>query len=165
MDASAGSFIEFGGHAGAGGFSITLENLTTLEEKLSLALKDLSNDGDVIESDDSVSIELHEVGEDLWKVVSQLAPFGTGNEKPLFKIANAEIKSTKQFGKTGDHLEVILCSPKGRDVKCISFFSTDKSFSTPISSGIKANVHAHLEKSYFRSRPELRLRIVDIMPS
>src|SRR3989344_3462704 len=38
MDATSNAFIEFGGHAGAGGFSVTLENLTNLEEKLSKSL-------------------------------------------------------------------------------------------------------------------------------
>lgn len=162
MSAASDSFIEFGGHAGAGGFSVSMENISVLEEKLSAALTTLANDGDTPESEDTLSIEIHEVGEDLWRVVSQLAPFGTGNPKPLFKISNAEFAHVRQFGKTGDHLEVLIASPKGREVKAISFFSTPSSFSAAPKVAGSATVHAHLEKSYFRNRPELRLRIVDI---
>ena len=35
MNGAKDSFLEFGGHAGAGGFSVTLEQITKLEEKLS----------------------------------------------------------------------------------------------------------------------------------
>jgi single-stranded-DNA-specific exonuclease len=162
MSAAADSFMEFGGHAGAGGFSVSMEKISTLEEKLSTALADLSNDGDAEESDNVVAIEIHEVGEDLWKVISQLAPFGTGNPKPVFTIAGVEVSNVRQFGKTGDHLEILIANPKGREVKAISFFSTPSSFSVAPKVAGRATVHAHLEKSYFRNRPELRLRIVDI---
>ena len=42
MEKTKDSFIEFGGHAGAGGFSVTLEKLPELEERLSEALGSLS---------------------------------------------------------------------------------------------------------------------------
>src|SRR3989344_1799137 len=41
MSATSDVFVEFGGHTGAGGFSVTLESLTTLEERLSKALGNL----------------------------------------------------------------------------------------------------------------------------
>src|SRR3989338_11383523 len=45
MEGAKDSFVEFGGHAGAGGFSATLEQISMLEEKLSLALASLEGDG------------------------------------------------------------------------------------------------------------------------
>ena len=156
MDASKKSFIEFGGHKGAGGFSITLEKLTTLEKALSQALSTLVS-GEEVERQ-GLPLNLSDIGENLWKTVSQFAPFGTGNEKPVFKIPNAEIKSLRQFGKENNHLEISL----GNGVKAISFFATPESYKLPTSLS-SCTLHAHLEKSYFRNRPELRLRIVDIV--
>jgi single-stranded-DNA-specific exonuclease len=150
MNKASDAFIEFGGHAGAGGFSIALENLPTLEEKLSKALKGLT-------LENAIRIELKDVCENLWRTVAQFAPFGTGNEKPIFKITNAQIKSVKQFGKEGNHLEISL----ENGVKAISFFSTFESYKLQAASSA-CTLYAHLEKSYFRNRPELRLRIVDI---
>ncbi len=161
MNAAAEHFLEFGGHAGAGGFSASLEQIAVLEEKLSEALKDVSNDGDVEESK-KVALDITEVCEDLWKVVSTLAPFGTGNEKPIFEIKNAKLSSVRQFGKEQNHLEVMLATPNGRDIKCISFFATPESYKLAPSTST-ATIHAHLEKSYFMNRPEIRLRIVDIL--
>ena len=155
MEGAKESFIEYGGHKGAGGFSITLEKLTTLENKLSQALKKISSDNEIEQK--GLNISLGDVTEGLWQVVSQFAPFGTGNEKPVFKIKNAPITSIKTFGKENNHLEISL--PNG--LKAISFFSTPESYKLEATSS-SCTLHAHLEKSYFRNRPELRLRIVDI---
>ncbi len=156
MSLAKDSFEEFGGHAGAGGFSLTLESLVTLEEKLSLSLKTLVM-GDE-EEEDRIEIEVKEIGDDLYKTISILAPFGMANPKPVFRISNAEIKSLRQFGKTGDHLELTLAP----NIKAISFFSSPKSYNLEASTSF-CNLDVHLEKSYFLGRPEIRLRIVDII--
>ena len=161
MNESAGAFIEFGGHAGAGGFSITLENLPTLEEKLSTGLLLLESSECDSRELVGLSINIADVGENLWRTVSQFAPFGEGNEKPVFKIPQAEIKSVKKFGKEGNHLEVVFNGGLA-GVKAISFFSTEDSYKMPLTPGLRINLLAHLEKSYLRNRPELRLRIVDL---
>ncbi|MDB5194218.1 MAG: recJ [Parcubacteria group bacterium] len=155
-------FIEYGGHTGAGGFSVGNDDIHTLEEKLSASLEKLEKKLEEVQEKFGSEIEVGDINEDLWGIVSQLAPFGVGNPKPVFRIP-ADISSVRQFGKTKDHLEILLRSPKGRDVKAISFFSDEDSFSTPLKPDMKAEVHAHLEKSYFMNRPELRLRIVDIL--
>ncbi|OHA92277.1 MAG: single-stranded-DNA-specific exonuclease RecJ [Candidatus Zambryskibacteria bacterium RIFCSPLOWO2_02_FULL_51_21] len=155
MERAAPNFIEFGGHAGAGGFSVELEKLPKLEEKLSEALAGLSCDE--ISEKSGFPISLSDVSENLWQTVAQFAPFGTGNEKPVFKIKNAPIKSVRQFGKEANHLELGL----GNGVKAISFFSSPSTYNLEPSPS-SCTLYGTLEKSYFRSRPELRLRIVNI---
>jgi len=157
MNSVTDAFIEFGGHAGAGGFSITLESLTTLEEKLSNALAALSMEVELAHS--SLPISISDISENLWNTVSQFAPFGMGNEKPIFKIPKAEIKLIRQFGKENNHLELTLAP----NIKAISFFSSPQTYKlTNLQTSI--TLLANLEKSYFRDRPELRLRIVNIEP-
>jgi single-stranded-DNA-specific exonuclease len=161
MSGASDAFIEFGGHAGAGGFSITLENLSTLEEKLSEALKGIEGDGSAEVEQDVLHINISDVGENLWQTIVQFAPFGMNNEKPVFKIPNAEIKSFKTFGKENNHLEIIFTDGK-KDVKAISFFTSPNTYN--LSPGTRScTLLANLEKSYFRDRPELRLRVVDIL--
>lgn len=155
MNLAKDSFLEFGGHSGAGGFSIDLERLTTLEDILSGAIDNLEMKED--EEDEAIEIGVKDVSEDLYKTLSLLAPFGTGNEKPVFKINNAEVKSMKQFGKAKDHLELVL----NPNLKAISFFASPESYNLEANTSF-CNLHFHLEKSYFLNRPELRLRIVDI---
>ena len=156
MEKAKDSFIEFGGHKGAGGFTTDLEKLTTLEEKLSEALEAV---GPLVHSGPTavIPISLPDINEELWQTVSLFSPFGIGNEKPVFKIVNAPIKSVRQFGKASEHLELTL----GSGIKAISFFSSPKSyFLNPKST--HCTLYGTLEKSYFRSTPELRLRIVTI---
>ncbi len=155
MSAAKDSFLEFGGHKGAGGFSLTLEQVGTLERDLSAALKNLSSSSE--EGSQSFPIAMTDVGERLWHAVSQFAPFGTGNEKPVFKIVDAPLSSIKQFGKEKNHLELTLSN----GLKAIAFFATPASYKLSADTS-SCTLHAHLEKSYFRNRPEIRLRIVNI---
>ena len=156
MNHTKESFVEYGGHAGAGGFSITLESLVTLEANLSEALHKLEMT--LGKTHNSLEIEIKDVGEGLYRVLNKLAPFGIGNPKPVFRINNAEIKSLKQFGKAKDHLELTLAS----NIKAISFFSSPTTYCL-LPTTTLCNLDVHLEKSYFRGRPDLRLRIVDII--
>lgn len=162
MNSTKSSFTEFGGHPGAGGFSASLENLSVLEEKLSEAAHDSKISLKKSSFAKSLPINLSDVGENLWQTVSLFAPFGVGNRKPIFKIPKAEIKSVKKFGKENNHLEVLFNGGK-REIKAISFFSSPESFEALLLPGEKVNLLANLEKSYFGNRPELRLRIVDIL--
>jgi len=157
-------FLEFGGHAGAGGFSTDLEKLITLEEKLSEAYKvlTLKNDSkDQTLENSYISLSLREVGEKLWKTLSQFAPFGMDNPKPVFNI-KTRIKSVRQFGKENNHLEFVF-SEGSKEVKGISFFSSPSSYSVLPTPNSFYTVRVHLENSYFRNRSEIRLRIIDIL--
>jgi len=165
MNRAKDAFIEFGGHAGAGGFSVTLEQITRLEDALSNTLSSLEVEPPFNSrgsTSESLTIELSDIGENLWRTVSDFAPFGMGNEKPVFKISNAEIKQVRQFGKENNHLEIVFSNGK-KDIKAISFFSSPTSYALLPTPGLSCTLTATLEKSYFRNRPELRLRIVEIM--
>jgi len=166
MSAAGDIFIEFGGHTGAGGFSATLENISTLEQKLSEVLRTSPPTPllDKERGEFGLSINIEDINENLWKTISDLAPFGMGNPKPVFLLENVSVRSAKNFGKVGNHMEIIFASPKGRDIKAISFFTTVEDSKVSLKPGALLSLKAHLEKSYFRNRPELRLRIVEIRP-
>jgi single-stranded-DNA-specific exonuclease len=158
MDSAKDHFIEFGGHTGAGGFSATLENISVLEQILS----DIFTTGEVVvekEKEKTYPISIKDIGEDLWRTVSLLSPFGMENPKPVFEI-KADVKAVKQFGKEANHLEVCL-TDGGKDIKCISFFSSPATYSL-LPTAKSCSLLGTLEKSYFRGRPEIRLRIVNI---
>jgi single-stranded-DNA-specific exonuclease len=160
MEKASDCFIEYGGHSGAGGFSITLENIASLESVLSLKVKELEKNKE--RELQSIALELSHVGHRLWDMVSRFAPFGMNNPKPLLKLEQAEIKSAKNFGKTNNHLEIIFITPDHKEVKAICFFKTIEDVSVSLTRGSKISLLAHLEKSYFRNRPEIRLRIIEI---
>lgn len=173
MEKAKDVFVEYGGHSGAGGFSVSQENIHTLEEKLNEAFLELSEVSrltlDTVLVDKKLS--LSDVNWNTYGDVEKFAPFGFGNSKPLFLFENVEVSAVKLFGKEKNHLEIKLKAQSAdeaenskniRDVTAMAFFSAPEKFSVPVSVGSKINLVATLEKSNFRNFPELRLRIIDI---
>ncbi len=163
MEEAKDVFEEFGGHKGAGGFSISQDNIHLLEERLNLAFDVLlqSNTTDDIMIDNKLPITA--VNWNTYSSIENLAPFGMDNQKPLFLFEKAEIVSSKQFGKEKNHLEIVLKNPRGRNVQAIAFFADPSKFGVSLEAGSTIDLVAHLEKSTFRNFPELRLRIVDVL--
>lgn len=162
-------FLGWGGHEGAGGFSVSVEKIDKLSDALNEAIKHVEKKeiaSQEIEVDSELSFDdIHEV---TYKAIEPIAPFGEGNPKPVFAFSNATPYSLRRFGKKNEHLEITYlkqgnsasASTLQRDtVKAIKFF-VDKDIEERATK--PHTLLAHLEKSYFGFKPELRLRIVDI---
>ncbi|MFA6251344.1 MAG: single-stranded-DNA-specific exonuclease RecJ [Candidatus Paceibacterota bacterium] len=159
-----GSLLEYGGHKGAGGFSVSYDEIHFLEERL------LKVFGDSIveeESDEELKVDatisIDDVTNENYRVIEKLAPFGMGNPKPTFLFQNLEIFVIKEFGKEKNHLELTFKNSRGRQIKAISFFKTRNSFKDVLKEGDSINLVATFEKNNFAGRDELRLRIVDVV--
>ncbi len=156
-------FVDYGGHKGAGGFSLAQENIHLLEERLNAAFLELAQEEKIIlDTLIDKKLSLDDVNWDTYGHVAQFAPFGLANPKPLFLFENITVSAVKLFGKEKNHLELKFKKSDGKDVTAIAFFSDGEKFSVPVTVGSKINLVATLEKSQFRNFPELRLRIVDI---
>lgn len=158
------SFLAFGGHKAAGGFSVSHDEIHFLEERLIKVLKDSveSNEENAPFLIDSI-ISLDDVNYENFKVIDSLAPYGAGNPKPMFKIVGEPIVALKEFGKEKNHLELTFRNSRGIPIKAIVFFKTRDSFKTGLSVGDKIDATVTFEKSTFGGRTELRLRIIDII--
>lgn len=157
----APTFLEFGGHALAGGFSIHPEHIHYLEEHLLKAYEETKEITDVEINYIDKKISINEIDWPLWDLVSQLAPFGIENPKPLFLFEGEVLTNVRTFGKKAEHIELVFQKDDGKPVKAISFFADQKL--RDLASGQIINFVANLEKSFFGYRPELRLRIVDLV--
>ncbi|MEI6191155.1 MAG: single-stranded-DNA-specific exonuclease RecJ [bacterium] len=154
-----GIFIEFGGHDMSGGFSVVQEQIHLLEDKLQMAYEKVLVKG-IIKKEEILAdaeISFDEVNSENYRLIEKLAPFGTGNPKPLFLFKKAIIENIKMFGKETNHLELTFNNSRGRAVKAIGFFMK----SGDLKKGDKIDLLANFEKSTFRGFAELRLRIVD----
>lgn len=159
MQSAADVFEHFGGHFASGGFSLAQEKVPELLPRLSSAYEKLLSAG-TKEKEIIVDrrLELSELPHTL-KILSQLAPFGTGNEKPLFLFSGASIAQVKMFGKQQNHLDVTL-EQRGVRAPGIAFFSTPASFTKKFEVGGRADVVGHVELDW-KGSP--RLRVVDIL--
>ena len=180
MTATRESFIDFGGHELAGGFTVHTDKIHFLEEALSLSFKKINTtpfnsplSGGKTETETSpdkgrqegfdLKLSLSGVNMKNWREIEKMAPFGFGNPKPSFLFEGVKIEKIKKFGKngSGEHLEIIFSDTSSK-AKAISFFSSHESFKIPISEGVRVNLLATFDLSRFRGREELRLRVEDI---
>jgi len=155
-------FIEFGGHAYSGGFVLEDVQVHTLGEALSQAYLRTVKEEDAHEKFyDEVFIP-DDVSWNTYREIEKFAPFGQGNERPLFLFHNILVHGVRTFGKTGEHLELSFIKGDGGVVKAIRFFTGRDSFGFTIQEGMPLTFVAYLEVSNFLGRTELRLRIVDV---
>ena len=179
MTETSESFLEFGGHELAGGFTVRSEKIHFLEEALSasfhkiITLKNTPSalgtspyvGGGQVGVNFDIKSTLDMVNMKNWREIEKMAPFGLGNSKPVFLFEGVKIEKIKKFGKngSGEHLEIVFSDVNSHKAKAISFFSNHDSFGKTLSEGINVNLLATFDLSRFRGREELRLRIEDII--
>lgn len=158
------ALLEFGGHSGAGGFSVSHEEVHFLEDRLTQVFEYTRIEEEILPSSNfDAIIEVDDVNNENYKVIEKLAPFGMGNPKPLFLLKELPIFAVKEFGKEKNHLELTFKNSRGKDVKAIAFFKTRESFGHLLSVGERINMIASIEKNNFLGKEEIRLRISDII--
>lgn len=157
-----GVFNEFGGHHLAGGFSVSHETVHLLEEELERAYEKCGQVASEISKWADLAVALSEIDSDFVKHVEKLAPFGTGNPKPIFLIKNATVESVQMFGKTKEHLKVVLSKPNGGVLEAITFFAPEKLFEQ-VSGRDTVSLAGVVERSFFLGRESIRIRIEEIV--
>ncbi len=163
MQGASHMFSAFGGHGASGGFEVQGDAIYTLDKALEeSALRLGTSPTEATRFVDSV-ITLEDVSWDMYKDIEKLAPYGTGNEKPLFIIKGAHVDQVRSFGKEKNHTEIVFLDKKQRHISAIQFFTDTKSLPRSIQSGGVVDIVAHIEKSTFKKYPELRLRIVEVL--
>ncbi|MFA5841481.1 MAG: single-stranded-DNA-specific exonuclease RecJ [Candidatus Paceibacterota bacterium] len=159
-----GFFLNIGGHEFSGGFSVSHEKIHFLEEELLKAHKKVKKvtalpSGEMIDC----ALTIDDVTEANYKTIERLAPYGVGNPKPAFLFSGAEIKEVSKFGKEKNHLKLIFENSKGVKISAIGFFMDAGDYKMGVEAGAKINLIATIELSLFMRRPEIRLRIIDIV--
>jgi single-stranded-DNA-specific exonuclease len=163
MQAVPEVFSEYGGHHVAGGFAVNDADIFTFGEKLNAAMAALGNEATVSEPVViDAEISLDEVNAFLCKQLTQLAPYGMGNKKPLFAFKNVSPSSVDVFGKTQEHTKVVFGTENGQ-LEAISFFQLPDSFTKEPKAGVPHTLIGHVEQSFFMGRMQTRVRIVDIV--
>ena len=165
MHAATDAFLEFGGHAASGGFSISAEQVATLEARLVEALATLPP----VSADESRAdreLAPADISPKLLFSLERFAPFGMGNGKPAFALNQVLVQEVSWFGKAGEHLRVrILRDEFGSDtVEAISFYAKRElgKACEKLAAGERASLLAYVERDTFSRRSPVRLRIAAI---
>jgi len=173
MRAANGTFVEFGGHVAAGGFTVASDAIFFLEDQLILALRSLSEEGEVLSQDTletraDAAVGVEEITDAFLAKLEQLAPFGEGNPKPVLLLRDVLVREVSRFGKAHEHLRITLAAPHTTvTLSAIAFFAK-RALADPLeASGPNDRIHllAHLERDTFSRGNPVRLRLLDIKVS
>lgn len=169
MQAAVDTFVEFGGHRAAGGFTVQETAVFDLEERLAEAhaqvIANQKLEDDFSEHADAV-IAPEEIDLTLLKRLEKLAPFGMENPKPIFFVRDAALEAVSQFGKASEHLKVTV-SGGVKNLDAVVFFAKGFLARTALglSPGARVNLLAHLERDTFSRTNPVRLRLLNLKPA
>ena len=107
LDPHRALFIAFGGHAGAAGMTLEVEQLDALSEILETYVKDKGIDAkgkSTLYLDEELDLE--SLSLDTVKSFEKLAPFGMDNQKPVFYIRDFQIENARSMGAGDSHLKL-----------------------------------------------------------
>ncbi len=156
-------FINLGGHPMAGGFTISHENLPKLKEKImAAAISELPEELLVPTVNIDLKIPLETATVELAQQLTQLAPFGMGNPKPVFLSENTRVAEINQVGREGQHTSLKL-SDNGDLHKAIHFNSEDAF--EGVGFGDKIDVVYSIELNEFNGKISADLVIKDFKKS
>ncbi|HEX8947084.1 MAG TPA: single-stranded-DNA-specific exonuclease RecJ [Candidatus Paceibacterota bacterium] len=164
MQAANDTFVQSGGHAAAGGFTVRDDAVFNLEARLNSAYETLATDAasPVLHAD--AELALPDATRTLLARLEQLAPFGEGNEKPAWLLREIEVEKVSWFGKSEEHLKLVLTQPRG-SVEAVAFFAKHdmRMRATNLAIPARVTLLAHLERDTFMRKDVLRLRILRLV--
>lgn len=159
------TFLGFGGHAEAGGFSCEIQELHRLKTRLGKSIQKFKSQNknlkkDLIMVDMELSVDALSIHN--YQEMRKLAPFGIGNVKPVFIFKKVLINSVGTFGKEKNHLEISFKNSFGKILRGIAFFKIPSDFEK-LKENQVCDILANMEYSVFMGKHELRLKIIDIV--
>ncbi len=110
---------DWGGHAGAAGFALDVQNIDAFSAGFMDAIDGVARNGKAAALGvDAVvpfaELELHNIGPgSLYAMVTQLAPFGEGNPQPVLATRAVHFVSSKFFGKDNAHADLTFADDSG----------------------------------------------------
>jgi single-stranded-DNA-specific exonuclease len=157
-----GDLIEsFGGHKQAGGFVLNLKGIEELESILNEKLmKPNTEESNNLVLVDAV-LKTKEANFSLLREIESLAPYGMGNEKPVFLFEDVKMEKCERFGKNKEHLKIIL-NEEGFTIECIKFFGAGLIENKNLDLENRISLIGNIERNLFGGQNRPRIRIVDI---
>jgi len=162
VDACSDLLEHFGGHKYAAGLSLKPENLDAFIDKFEEYVSSHTTEEMLkpeIEID--LKINLNDIHPKFYRILSQFAPFGPGNMKPVFQTNGlADTGYARIVGK--NHIKMTVAHPEIRSFfyPAIAFQQGD--FLPIIEKGIPFDICYHIEENDWNGNVSLQLNIKDI---
>ena len=114
-------FVAFGGHSGAAGMTLQVENLEALSDVLVAFIQD--NKLDLTQKPSLAldeELDLANLSLETVKSLEKLAPFGMNFAKPIFYLRDFQVESARTMGQDNAHLKLRLLKD-GVNVDLVAF--------------------------------------------
>lgn len=152
----------YGGHAQAAGFSLPKANLPAFIERISAhAALTLANHDFAAPLLLDARLSHHDINDNFMRLITQMEPFGVGNEKPLFLLPGANVEDFRTVGKDQNHLHFQARSATGK-FSAIAFKMGK--FLPDLRHHRSLDLACHLEKNIWNGRESIQLQVVDVRP-
>ena len=163
LEACSDLLMGYGGHELAAGFTIEEANIPAFRRRINKYVREQTGQAMPVSSL-AVDAELtrpHLVTLEEVERLSELEPFGAGNDRPVFCLRGAVLESAQSVGQNR-HLKVRL--QKGRAVFEGIFFSVSapEAGVSPLS---RVDAAFYLQVNEFRGSRSVQLQLLDLRPS
>ncbi|MGL5202073.1 single-stranded-DNA-specific exonuclease RecJ [Cetobacterium sp.] len=157
-------FVKYGGHAGAAGFSIPIENIEEFSERIDrYAFESLSSEDTKKPIKIDCELSMIKISFDLMDKLSLLEPYGFGNSSPLFSIKNCKYANFRAIGKEKNHLMMDLIKD-GVEIKNCVWFNSEDMLET-ILNNPEIDVAFKLKMETYKDKYQYKIFIEDVKPS
>ena len=159
LDPHRALFIAFGGHAGAAGMTLEVEQLDALSDILETYVKDKGIDAkgkSKLYLDEELDLE--NLSLDTVKSFERLAPFGMDNQKPVFYIRNFQVENARSMGAGDSHLKLKI-SKGTANFEVVAFGQGSKA--TEFSQAKQLELAVTLSVNQWNGQTTLQLMMVD----
>jgi single-stranded-DNA-specific exonuclease len=159
LNAMSDLFVRFGGHEMAAGLTIEQAKMPEFRQRFMEYLKsNAPKDAFVPRADYDMTLSPERLSLKLAEAIRRMAPFGTGNPSPIFRVEGVSPKNPVTMGNENRHLRFTLS--RGRDVLgCVAFGMGDRQEAL---TDITAELLCSLEVNDFRGAKKEQLVIKNI---
>lgn len=156
--------LKYGGHSGAAGFSIKIENIPEFSKKLNeYAEKTISDIAFVKPIKIDKPLAFYKISYDFLDKISLLEPFGFGNSSPIFSLNNCQFDNLRLIGKDRKHIMMNIIKD-GQEFKNCVWFNSDDIFEELVSL-TNIDIAFKLKLETFKDKYQYKIFIEDIKES
>lgn len=113
----------FGGHNMAAGLSLPAENVFAFRRGISQTVREMLGTVEVTpEIAIDAYLDLGDISLELAEDIARLAPFGNGNPPLVLATRDVHIKSRRNLGRRGDHIELKIADAEGNEQRVVWWF-------------------------------------------
>lgn len=158
-------FTKFGGHSGAAGLSIPIENIDEFEKRINeFAKKKMTPEMLLKTVKYDKVIPMQKINYGFFKSLEDLKPFGEGNRSPVFKINNVSLENTRLIGKTKEHVMYNAIQKDFSIRNCVWFSSSDV-FKELLEIGSSVDIVFEMKNEMYQDEINTKIFTIDIKSS